>query len=174
MAKKVTVKNNNLKFLSVAAVVLLFAIAGYLIIRNSYAGTVTTYQAGFANYTSMDTSNPNVFVSQDIVPGAGTQYVSDIAPGNKLIYPGFPSGKVVSQSTCYYVRVYNSPKSITQVTSATIEFVGSGSSVTATLPADDLYREVCAPAGRKAQLPYNIYNQSNAAYVLVYQAIAKT
>ncbi len=150
-------------------VVVLVGIVGVAVLLGSHAATL--HYLGYNNNTSVANNNgTSVFTSQDYLAGIGAQNVSDIIPGAKLIYNYFP-GKTAFSSVCYQVRVYNSPKAATQVTSANITFVGLGNSKTMTLPVDSNYHEVCVASGKSSQLGYNIWNQSALAYVLVYQAV---
>jgi hypothetical protein len=140
----------------------------------TFFGTDTTNTAlpklGYYNYTSQS-SNNLVFQSQDSLPGIGTQYVSDVAPGGELSY--VMSGKVSIKSICYDARAYNSPKSLVQVPSVYTTFVGQGNTVAVDLPTDGNYYQVCVPSGTKTTPTYNVANLSDSAYVLVYQATVK-
>jgi hypothetical protein len=175
-AKKSSIKlsdNKNLRLVGLVLAVALFALLGVKLLNNSGASPATPPPViGYLNYQSMANADGlSVFTSQDNIAGLGAQYVSDIIPGKQLTY--VMGGKVVPNTVCYYLRVYNSPKSATQVTSASVTLVGTNNSQTVTLPADDSYREVCVPKGKQAQLPYNVANNSSAAYVLVHQTVLK-
>ena len=172
MPKK-NILNKRSRFIIPVLVVGLFSALGVALLHfTSAAPPQPPQQIGYYGLTSVaNNDGVSVFTSQDQVPGLGAQYVADITPGNKLTY--VMAGKLAPTNTCYYLRAYNSPKSAVQVTSADVTLVGTGSSRTVTLPTDDLYREVCVPAGKQAQLPYNVANLSTAAYILVYQTIVK-
>lgn len=156
------------------AVAVLFGIVGTFLLLRSHAATLQ--YLGFNNYTTgsgptSSTGAPTVFTSQDSLPGIGTQYVSDIAPGGKLYYNYFP-GKAYFSQICYYVRVYNSPKSAVQVSSAYVTFAGLGNQTSWSLPADNNYHSVCVPSGTGTQQLYSVWNHSSYAYVLVYQSVS--
>lgn len=172
MAKK-NILNKRSRILVPALAAGIFAALGVLFLHFSSAAPLQSpQQIGYYGLSSVaNNDGVSVFTSQDQVPGLGAQYVADITPGSKLTY--VMSGKLAPTNICYYLRAYNSPKSAVQVTSADVTLVGTGSSRTVTLPTDDLYREVCVPSGKQTQLTYNIANLSNAAYILVYQALVK-
>jgi len=166
------------------AVIVLVAIVGTALLLRSHAATLN--YLGFANYTTASgggsntgtaIKTPQVFTSQDFLPGIGAQYVSDMSPGAKLYYGTFP-GKLYFSQVCYYVRVFNSPKASNQVPSANITFVGLNNSLTRSLPADGKYHPVCVPSGSPStqsntggQPLYSLWNRSLSAYVLAYQAV---
>jgi hypothetical protein len=166
-------------YLVPAIVIVLVATIGVKLIVSSHADPISDYTGFYTAAQASDGENTNqgangVFETQDTVNGIGTQLVSDVTPGSQLSYDLFP-GKSATTKTCYYLRVYNSPKAEKQVMSAKIQFVGDGSSSTVNVLADDNYHAVCvatAAAGSTAtQLPYNVDNMSPSAFVLVYQAI---
>jgi hypothetical protein len=163
-------KAKSPKNLGLALFVAIFALFGVWYLVGSHAATTSYAPIGYYNYASVANLNQGVFTTTDTIAGLGAQTVADIEPGQKLTF--VLTGKLAPSTMCYAVRIYNSPKSVTQVTNADVTFVGTGSSLTVNLPADDSYREVCVPAGRKAQLSYNVANLSPAAYVLIYQATA--
>lgn len=150
-------------------VVGVIAAIGTIVLTRSHAATYP--YVGFANDTSAIKVANTVFTSQDAVPGIGTQYITDLVPGAKMSYAAGFYGKVPLTSVCYEVRVYNSPKSSTQVTSANVGFSGQGATRTVNLPADNNYHNVCVTTSTYPQVSWNVWNQSDAAYVLVYQAV---
>lgn len=169
--KKISDPNKKLKLYTAIIVAAVCAAAGVIVLNKSSAASLTPpQQVGYLNINSVaNNDGVHVFTSQDQVPGLGAQNVADITPGSQLTF--VQGGKQLPTSICYVLRVYNSPKSAQQVTSASVTLVGPGSARTVTLPADDIYREVCVPSGRQTQLPYHVANLSSAAYVLVYQAV---
>lgn len=144
---------------------------GAYVIAKSHAQTpLTTYTSFYNNSSVVGIGQNGIYTATDMVGGIGSQTVTGISPGNKLVFNYF-STKVPSFATCYYLRVYNSPKANTQVTSANVQLVGDGNSTVFTLPADANYHQACVKPGSGPQLNYNVMNQSNSAYVLFYQAL---
>jgi hypothetical protein len=149
--------------------VLIAAIAavGVSFLFSSRADTIRFL--GFLNYQSQVTS-AGVFVSQDSIPGSGTQNVTDIAPGYKMNYANYNAKNAIDQ-ICYYARAYNSPKVATTATSANTSFAGIGHTITVPIPIDGHYYSICVSTGTSSTSSYNVWNHSSSAYVLVYQAI---
>lgn len=155
------------KFLLPALAGFAFAVIGIYFLVDSNAATGTHVQ--FLNYQSAEQSEGVITNVTVDVPSLGQQTVSKVPPGAKLSY--LVGGKVAVKNQCYYLLL--SPQA-GGPTTAIVEFVGQGRSVTRNLTYDsnNLYlRRVCVPSGTQALKNYNVYNKSpvGGPDILVYQ-----
>lgn len=148
--------------------ILLFAGIGTYVITQSKADTISS--TNFYSSTSVSPS-AGVFPTNDSINKVGSQNVTQVSSGSKLIYTA--ANKQKFKTICYYVRVAGD---LSGGTTAKVEFVGQGNSKTVNLQASQDYQSICVKSGHKSQKPYNIYNEPvvNGPDLFVYQAITSS